>query len=62
MAISSENTYIYPYCGVRYAVHNTHSSIYDRGSANGTVRNRKVNQWNSTNQPSYALIKRARLI
>jgi hypothetical protein len=62
MAISSENTYIYPYCGVPYAVHGTHSPICDSGSANCTVRSPKMNQWSSTNQTSHTQIGRDRPI
>jgi hypothetical protein len=51
-------TFDCPQCGAVYAVRYTHSPTRDSESAYCQVCHQKMSQWNSTEQPSYALVKR----
>jgi transcription elongation factor Elf1 len=54
--IRPKGTFNCPYCGSLYTVSYTHSAFRDTGSAYCNVCNRKMNTWDSTDQPSYTLI------
>jgi hypothetical protein len=56
--IPSSHLFHCPYCEAGYTVRYTHSPTRDSESAYCEVCHRKMSQWNSTEQPSYTLIKR----
>jgi hypothetical protein len=57
-ALASGGDFICRHCGAQYLVRYTELPIADSGSVYCEVCRRQMIQWNSSQQPSYKLLKR----